>query len=82
MSIRRMQMRRDTTAQWESVNPALQQGEYGLEITGTGERNRIKIGDGFNSWNDLEYIDDNAMETIREEYGDEVTFNLQFDLNK
>lgn len=82
MTIRRMQMRRDDTLAWESANPSLHQGEIGFEITSTGQPNRLKIGDGFTSWNDLEYADDNAMETIREEYGNEISFNLQFDLNK
>lgn len=82
MTIRRMQMRRDETLAWETTNPALHQGEIGFEITSTGQPNRLKIGDGFTSWNDLEYADDNAMQTIREEYGNEISFNLQFDLNK
>ena len=82
MTIRRMQMRRDDTLAWTTTNPALHQGEIGFEITSTGQPNRLKIGDGFTSWNDLEYADDNAMQTIREEYGDESSFNLNFDLNK
>ncbi len=82
MTIRRMQMRRDDTLSWSTNNPSLHQGEIGFEVTATGQSNRLKIGDGFTSWNDLEYADDNAMQTIREEYGNEISFNLQFDLNK
>ena len=43
---------------------------------------RIKVGDGFTSWNDLPYIDDAGLDSIRAEYGDELTFKLNFDLNK
>lgn len=46
-----IQFRRDTSANWTSVNPVLLQGEPGFE-TDTG---KLKIGDGTNPWNALEY---------------------------
>lgn len=47
----RIQLRRDTAANWASVNPVLAQGEQGHE-TDTG---RLKIGDGATAWNALIY---------------------------
>ncbi|MGN7250036.1 hypothetical protein [Arthrobacter sp. SAFR-014] len=47
----RIQVRRDTAAEWAAVNPVLAQGEPGLEkVTG-----KIKYGDGATPWNDLPY---------------------------
>ena len=45
-------MRRDTLANWNSVNPVLAQGEWGWVI-GTED---FKIGDGVHTWLDLPYI--------------------------
>ena len=47
----KIQLRRDTTANWTSSNPILSQGEMGYEL-GTG---KMKIGDGILHWNDLGY---------------------------
>jgi len=47
----RIQIRRDTAANWTNVNPVLANGEMGWE-TDTGY---IKVGDGTTAWNDLAY---------------------------
>jgi len=47
----KIQLRRDTTANWARVNPILDDGEPGLDIT----LNQIKYGDGSTAWNDLAY---------------------------
>ena len=47
----RIQLRRDTAANWTSVNPVLAQGELGLNL----DTNQIKIGDGSTTWNSLSY---------------------------
>jgi len=47
----KIQVRRDTAANWTSVNPTLSAGEWGLE-TDTG---RAKIGDGTTAWATLAY---------------------------
>lgn len=47
----RIQFRRDTKANWASVNPILMEGEIGLET----DTLNAKIGDGVNSWNSLDY---------------------------
>ena len=48
----KIQLRRDTTANWTSSNPTLSQGEIGYELT-TG---KIKIGTGSTAWNSLSYL--------------------------
>jgi hypothetical protein len=47
-----IRMRRDSTANWESLNPILEDGEFGLEK----DTNQLKIGDGLTPWNYLEYL--------------------------
>lgn len=47
----KIQFRRDTSANWSSVNPILAQGELGLEL----DTARYKIGDGVTAWNTLSY---------------------------
>lgn len=48
----KIQLRRDTAANWSTYNPTLSAGEPGFE-TDTG---KLKIGDGRNSWSSLDYI--------------------------
>ena len=48
----RIQFRRDTTANWTSINPILLQGEFGYELN-TGY---AKIGDGQTAWTALDYF--------------------------
>ncbi|MDR1093409.1 MAG: DUF6273 domain-containing protein [Clostridiales bacterium] len=44
-----IQVRRDTAANWESVNPVLREGEFGYDTT-----NKImRIGDGATAWKNL-----------------------------
>ena len=60
-----------TTEEWTDQNPALQQGFFGYDSTSR----RVKIGDGFTSWNDLEYVEDHGLDLIRVEYGNEISFD-------
>ena len=46
-----IQLRRDTAANWTSVNPVLNQGELGLET----DTSKIKIGDDSTAWTSLAY---------------------------
>lgn len=61
----RIQIRRDTAANWISVNPILAQGEIGLEL----DTGKIKFGDGINVWTNIEYsaATPEDIEEIREE---------------
>lgn len=47
-----IKLRRDTAANWTSVNPVLNEGEMGLET----DTNKLKIGDGYTTWSDRGYI--------------------------
>lgn len=48
----KIQLRRDTSSSWTSVNPVLSQGEPGIE-TNTG---MMKLGNGTTAWNCLPYL--------------------------
>jgi Major tropism determinant N-terminal domain len=47
----RIQLRRDTAANWTRENPILSQGEPGFDLT----ENKLKVGDGVTAWADLAY---------------------------
>jgi hypothetical protein len=47
----RIQLRRDTAANWTRENPILSQGEPGFDLT----ENKMKVGDGITAWTDLAY---------------------------
>lgn len=53
-------LRRDTQANWTSVNPILGPGEPGVVLPG----NLMKIGDGTNHWLDLPYLGMDATDAI------------------
>lgn len=50
----RIQIRRDTAANWTSVDPILAQGELGVET----DTLKFKVGDGSNGWSNLNYLID------------------------
>ena len=66
----------DTAQNFNSIDPTLHQGELGFDIT----NKRIKCGDGFTSWSQLDYIEEAGLAQIREEYGDELTFEIGLNL--
>ena len=47
----KIQIRRDTSTNWATVNPILAQGEVGVEL----DTKKTKIGDGVKTWNQLDY---------------------------
>ena len=53
----KIQLRRDTTANWNNVNPILADGEPGLDIT----TNQVKYGNGANAWVDLSYASSGSV---------------------
>ena len=57
-----VKVRRDSALSWESENPPLEAGEIGFEI----DTNRIKIGNGFDLWGDLDYTSGGASVDISE----------------
>lgn len=53
-----IQLKRGTAEALARVNPILAEGEPGFVI----DENRLKIGDGVTSWNDLPYVgEDNVV---------------------
>lgn len=48
----RIQLRRDTEANWIAANPILAEGEAAYSL----DKNRVKIGDGSKLWTALEYL--------------------------
>lgn len=50
----KIQLRRDSSANWFANNPVLAEGEIGIEL----DKNRMKVGNGVNAYNDLEYFSD------------------------
>ena len=55
----RLQLRRDTAANWTSENPILSLGEPGVET----DTLKLKLGDGVTAWNSLDYA-------ISQDFGD------------
>ena len=56
----RIQLRRDTAANWTAANPLLKQGEIGIELDTTTVSDgktvyKFKIGNGTDKWNALNY---------------------------
>lgn len=50
----RIQLRRDTAANWTSVDPTLSVGEAGVET----DTLKVKVGDGSTAWTALTYVTD------------------------
>jgi hypothetical protein len=50
----KIQIRRDTAANWTSANPTLAQGELGYET----DTDKLKVGDGSTAWTSLGYVID------------------------
>ena len=48
-------IRRDTTANWLTIDPVLGDGEFAIERLMDGTT-KLKIGDGTTNWNNLEYF--------------------------
>jgi len=73
---RRIQLRRDTGANWTSVDPVLSAGEIGVDLT-TGQ---IKIGDGSSIWSELAYYSGSDVDLTgyaTEEYVDSAIGALE-----
>lgn len=60
-----IQLRRDTSANWTSVNPILAEGEMGLET----DTNKFKFGDGLTAWNSLSYFKSGNVDSVNGQTG-------------
>lgn len=57
----RIQIRSKTATEWQSSNEVLLKGEVGIELGTTAAGNKIKVGDGTTTWNDLGYTYDRSV---------------------
>lgn len=64
----KIQMRRDTAANWKKANPILMEGEMGIVLD---DPKQYKVGDGVKAWNDLPLRGYDG--TIAHETGDSET---------
>ena len=72
----RIQIRRDTSANWLSVNPILAQGELGYEL----DTGRLKVGNGTLTWSALSYFGNEAtnVPTNLSDFNNDVGFITGF----
>ena len=78
----RIKHRTDSTANWNSKNPILFNGEWGVERSTTGIK--FKVGDGQSHWKDLAYLQislDNAALTYFEEIKTTATSSVTLAAN-
>jgi len=72
----KIQLRRDTAAQWSAVNPILGDGEVCIER----DTKRFKIGDGVSRWNSLTYssvtLAENPVNTVRSQTTTSITYDV------
>ena len=73
----RIQLRRDTQANWESHNPILSSGEMGIET----DTNEFKFGNGTDAWNDLSYVK-TTIESTPSEPSEPIDQELINDVNE
>jgi len=73
-----IRIRRDTEARWLENDPVPHQGELCMDIT----NHKIKLGDGFNEWSKLPYMESSGVDALREEYGNETDFTINYELFK
>jgi hypothetical protein len=72
-----IQMRRDTYANWNTADPTLAEGEWGLET----DTNKFKIGTGSAAWSSLDYssLPSNVLPLTGGAMTGAITTNSTFD---
>lgn len=58
----RMWQRRDTQANWESVNPVLAAGEIGVQLGATAADTKFKVGNGVATWTQIPFSSSRLIE--------------------
>jgi|694.fasta_scaffold00435_56 hypothetical protein len=69
----KIQLRRDTSSNWSSINPVLSLGEPGFET----DTNKIKFGDGTSAWNSLSYVTQDFINIVSAGGIADLTVNQQ-----
>jgi len=67
----RIQLRRDTAANWDAANPTLAIGEAGYDTT----NNQLRIGDGQRNWKNLPLLDGEGVDLST--YATKVELNAE-----
>lgn len=62
LTIKNLQLRNDTSANWASKNPVLAKAEMGIET----DTNKFKFGDGISTWSELGYVTPDEIEVDAE----------------
>ena len=73
MAYKKILFRRDTASNWNTSNPVLSAGEIGLE----SNTNKIKLGDGTNHWQDLDYFFGSVENIVLNDFSDVVINDAQ-----
>ncbi len=60
MAIYTIQLKRGLAESWKTLDPILEPGEPGVEL----DTGRLKIGNGTDSWNDLEYLGEDGQGVV------------------
>ena len=55
-----VKIRRDTSENWQKVNPILRERELAADTT----EKRFKLGDGVTDWNSLKWCDDELVDIL------------------
>nr|DAP01338.1 MAG TPA: hyaluronidase [Caudoviricetes sp.] len=77
----RVQMKKDTAANWEAANPVILAGEFIIVTTANGET-RFKVGDGTKKYTQLPYTDEPLRSLVGEKLGKtEAAAKVQNKLN-
>ena len=76
----RVQMKRDTSANWTSNNPVLLQGEIIIVDTDAGEV-RFKVGNGTSTYTQLPYTDEAIISRMLSLSGGTMTGNINMNGN-
>lgn len=66
----RIKLRRDTAANWTSINPVLALAEPGVET----DTNKMKVGDGTKTWTQLTYLDGADVTRLAVGFADSLLF--------
>lgn len=64
-----IQVRRGSSFDWNDKNPILASGELGYEYDISNKKNLLKIGNGIDNWQDLDYVNNDDIIRVRNNDG-------------
>jgi hypothetical protein len=69
--VTRIQLRRDSASNWSVNNPVLALGEFGIDT----DTFNFKIGNGIDSWNNLDYFSVAVQDVISQQQLETATLD-------